>query len=344
MLFFVVFLLFVVCCLLYNVDMAKKSDNTYGNPYHDEATGQFTSAGVSAVKREVVHPSIDDRLERFKGDLQKAPGRTIEEKLSSFLTGASRQDIANIIDIFINSPSLMTKKKELCNKLFRSNLVENKNKKLDIIGVDYIAFDNVDDITSFDFIDLKTSSSGGVDINFFTTSSSGKYFFQDCLLNPYHKVNNKFVFQFMNFKNPASQKKIVTDFFLRSSDYNDFADKYINQETSSTHVIDSGELYKMVKSKIGRKMDLMNALFRDTQKAYEKGVSAQTFISKIFSNPFWTTKSVNGMFYADHDMGNGLVLTVSIKEGASDIPYYGIRSSLHINQGFIRENFPDSEI
>ena len=34
--------------------MAIKSNNTQGNPYHDEQTGEFTSAGNSSGKSEEV--------------------------------------------------------------------------------------------------------------------------------------------------------------------------------------------------------------------------------------------------------------------------------------------------
>jgi len=125
--------------------MAIKSSNTQGNPYHDEGTGQFTSANGGGEKKVLDTMGLSDlsrgSFKYEKGDLQKSvPQNNMDgsprifvnnlkpEERMKYIKNLMKTDIAKpLSDNDMDTSDINT----LERQAFREQLVENEiNKQL----------------------------------------------------------------------------------------------------------------------------------------------------------------------------------------------------------------------
>lgn len=219
--------------------MSNEVPTKSGNPYHDEKTGQFTSAGLSALRSEIFSNSgVSEKLIAIGEKIKKSSGKNITEKVKNFLKSASNNEINTIIDECISIPSLLNSGQKY---FYRDNVKENHNRKLDYIGVDLICYDNNinwgDHIwDSVDVADVKTTYGQGIELDI-GKYISGHGFSEQVLLNPNVKVNNKYILNFlsMDTSNPRELAEIAlfhdfSDIFIRSQAVKEISKKDLFQK------------------------------------------------------------------------------------------------------------------
>lgn len=283
--------------------MAKISDNEKGNKYHDEKTGKFTSAGVSAVKDEVdAVDKLSDKEEKIKAEIAKFGNYY---KYVNSINNV--QDLNFLIDSYFSIPTLLNENKNLL-KLILPNLKENKNKGLDKIGIDLISFDgdlsdlSIDNIyEKMNFIDVKTSFNDGVNINVMNLIDSGLA--MDGLLNPNYKANNLFMFQMFDGLQGKTKRQIAKQ--LINTD--------LTPKTgvpSETYVIPKDTLYNAIYEYIGH--DELLEGYNSLKEKIKKGANLEQITYELFSQEegMHLYKDTVGILRGDMELGDGISLHV----------------------------------
>ncbi len=192
--------------------MATKSNNLKGNPYHDEKTGKFTSAGLGAVNDQIEGKGLpSDKIRRAEADLRKSGVYGMKPKHARYL-----------VDEYISIPLLMKHKDDIAFHLMSENLRENTDDGLDKIGVDLIGWNGkelpltAENLGQFNFIDVKTSYHDQIGMTVFEAMPGGggnkPFISETSVINPFKKVNNAYVFQFLSGGDGLSTKKKLEEF------------------------------------------------------------------------------------------------------------------------------------
>lgn len=307
-----------------------KSNNTKGNPYHDGETGEFTSAGVEAVKTEVSNNnnSYNDKQKKIFASLGYFP----EQEWSKFLATAPIRDINFLIDDFFSVPYFIKNYNGLLKKLLNQNIVVNNNKELDLIGIDLISYDgDLSDLSveniydKCNFIDIKTSFNDGINLD------------AQSLLNPNYKANNLFVCQFMNsdelggLSRRALANKLI--------DKNTYEPRDGYEGSSSANIISRKKLYQAIYEAIPHEnleegYDVLNSLVKS-------GYRGQELLTRLFNQEedINIYKDVNGLLRAELPLDQGVTICATCEEFSNNV-----KMSIRLDKNFITSHFSNSEL
>ena len=321
--------------------MATKSSNSKGNPYHDEKTGKFTSAGVSAIKEQI---ETDDFLSDKELSLN-----SILSKYNNFYdflnNERSAHKIRDFIDNYGSVPSFMARYGNLLKYALKQNVILNHNDGLDKIGVDLICHDgNLEDISidniyeKMNFIDIKTTFRGRIKLMAIQLTQNGLV--EDGLANPKKKVNNMFAFQFFdgldNLSDRAIAKKMV------------FQDMYSKALKPNSKIASTA--YLLSKEK------LYNAIYQympqeNIKEAYDlvqKGVEKEKDVEQMFrvlcssDSNIQISNNVPGIHNGVLNLGDGIALLIKSDVRDRNKPVFEV--SIQLTKAFLKRHFANSEL
>ena len=246
------------------------SNNTKGNPYHDPKTGKFTTAGVSAVKKEIESGGkhISNKTKRLEKQISSLD---IEDFVR---IGAHKggKNLRYYIDDNLSMPLVMKHKKEICSNLMCDDIILNNNDGLDKIGIDLIGFNNdkdidEDSIYECQFIDVKTSYSGSVSVPIFNSEPDMNHIFsmKECwVLNPLTKMTNAFVFQFIQERDRKSNEEKVRELYTNGAHL--YAEQ--NIVSHSIYAFDATDVRNILNKQI--RLNDLRYLFNNYSKCFDE--------------------------------------------------------------------------
>lgn len=291
--------------------MPTISDNEKGNKYHDEKTGEFTSAGVSAIKDELKSENkLNDKQVMIEQRMKRYPD------FYSYVDNIkSSAELNHLIDDYYSIPMLLENNKNLLKKIL-PNLKVNTNSELDKIGIDLMSFEgDIDDIKidniheKMNFIDVKTSFKDGFNIGIIQMSD-GKLV-MDGLLNPNYKANNLFILQMFDGLQTSSKTFIAKK--LLTSDL-----KPKMQIPSEAFLVDKNDLYNLIYEHLPRESML------DGFNAISDALTQKKSWEEIYQNVFGQDEmkvytDFSGFLRADLEIAEGISLhaTCNPKENGS---------------------------
>ena len=319
--------------------MAVVSSNKKGNPYHDEKTGEFTSAGFGALSGEIRNGSFDKKRANLNAQLNKYPGKTELEKWLNFVSSVDMKNFNFFMDSTFSIP-LLNLNFNLAASFDRKNIRENHNAGLDTIGVDFIAYDdnvgfmkNENLFNKLDLIDVKTSYDGTVKLNIFQLVDAEGNLLQDVLANPNLKGNNQYVFSFIDIGGAPDDMRqfaaarIVDMFSGRSKNY-----------PMEAYKVHKGDLLEVIHANL----DLQGIL--DKAEEFDKDLSELSyydFAEKHFSK--FEFKDLGGArFEYSLPIGEtGLTLCAAM---TPESDRYGFRMYLSVDKSFVDKYFANNKL
>lgn len=323
--------------------MSEKVENKngIGNPYHDEETGQFTSAGVSAVQEQL---ESENYISNKEYNLNH-----ILSKYNNFYDFLNNEKSAHLIRDFVDNygsvPSFMSRYGNLLKYASKQNIKINHNDELDKIGIDLMCFDgDIKDLTveniyeKINFVDIKTTYKNRIKL--MAVQLVGTGLIKDGLANPKRKVNNLFAFQFFdglqNLNSKAIAKKMI------------FQDMYSNELKpnplikSSAYIIHKEDIYNLIYEHLP--IENIEEAYNLVNDGLKRGRSQEEMFDKLcsydsdmkISNPEPGYK----LGVMDFDEGLSLLIKSDIRNAKKPI----FEMSVQLSQNFIKEHFPDSEL
>lgn len=304
----------------------SKSNNTRGNPYHDDETGEFTSAGVSAVKRQKVGDKIASaKTERTNQAIRKFGG------IDGFIRNASSKSLRYYIDDNLSVPLVEKYSRKISENLFVNYVTVNTDDELDKLGVDLIGYDDPEgDIVNDDFIDVKTAYGDNANISIFSAEMDMNKNFRlrsGWVIDPKQKHTTAFLFNFVKENRSLTNQEKVK--LIHDLGWEEYEQRYISNH--DLYLLDSADIQTIIDTEIGQKQ--ISKLYDDYAQCFDsngKLINPELFNNIIsrFGEPFPLKNSPG--YYAgkitDWETGFSVTLKYNTKK-----PYAGITCSVQFS-------------